>query len=74
LLHRYLGKGYRNATGRSAVETKKIFGAKEGTYHWDDALDQAGNLAGHGVNNPHGEMPHVQLYTDKHHITIFYED
>ncbi|XXY17780.1 RHS repeat-associated core domain-containing protein [Sorangium sp. So ce216] len=34
-LGKYQGSGYRNTTGWSPGESKKFFGSKEGTYHWD---------------------------------------
>jgi hypothetical protein len=40
------------------MEVKDFFGSKAGTYHWDTVL-------GHGVDNPHGGLPHLQIHPEK---------
>lgn len=62
------GDGYVNTTDPFKWEPSghwKNFwgGTKEGTYHWDDAVDADGRMIGHGANNPHGEAPHLQAHT-----------
>jgi RHS repeat-associated protein len=54
--------GYRNATGFAPGEAERMFGSGVGYYHWDEALDEAGRLAGHGPGNPHGQYPHLQVH------------
>jgi RHS repeat-associated protein len=69
----YQGEGYRNTTGFVDVtqegahsELKNFFGSKKGTYHWDTG-------AGHGLTNPHGTLPHIQIHTFRGPvIRIFY--
>ncbi len=62
-LNKFHGDGYRNATGLDGVGTKQMFGEKGGTYHWDEGVDPEGRVAGHGADNPHGELPHLQIHT-----------
>ncbi|MGH2486349.1 MAG: hypothetical protein ACRDHE_10080, partial [Ktedonobacterales bacterium] len=68
-LGRYAGDGYRNTTGFKGPENgfwdefKRVFGGKAGTYHWDEGLDDAGRVSGHGEGNPHGGLPHLQIHT-----------
>jgi hypothetical protein len=69
----YQGDGYKNATGMSATETKNLFGEKVGTYHWDDTMDTSGRVSGHGIENTHGDLPHLQIHTIEGPIDrIFY--
>lgn len=73
-LRLYQGHGYQNATGFSPTETKDFFGQKPGTYHWDDAVGPDGHVIGHAPDNPHGEMPHLQVHTfEGPIIRIFWE-
>jgi hypothetical protein len=72
-LRLYQGEGYRNTTGLSAVEAKSLFG-KKGTYHWDEGFDSLGRVQGHGTDNPHGELPHLQIHLfEGWIIRIFYD-
>ena len=69
----YQGKGYRNATEFDGVGTTQYFGAKKGTYHWDDTLDNDGRIVGHG-QGPHGDMKHLQIHTNEGQIIrVFFE-
>lgn len=57
----------------SAKEAKDFIGTKKGTYHWDDLLDEQGRVVGHGSNNAHGTLPHLQIHDeDGNVIRIFY--
>ena len=47
------------------MEVKNYYGTKKGTYHWDEALDADGNLAGHAPNNSDGLYRHLQIHTWK---------
>jgi RHS repeat-associated protein len=61
---RYLGAGYLNTTGRDPQDAKNLNGGtKNGTYHWDDKIGKDGRVEGHGPDNPHGELPHLQVHT-----------
>ena len=60
-LRKYQGRGYINTTDLSGPETKDLFGSKYGTYHWDDVFDLEGRIQGHGPDNPHGNLPHLQI-------------
>ena len=51
-LGRYQGAGYRNTTGWSPREVKDFFGAKSGTYHWDEGASAF----------PH-DASHLQIHT-----------
>lgn len=62
-MRQYQGDGYRNTTGMSPTEVKDFFGSKQGTYHWDDTVGADGRLVGHGPDNPHGGLPHLQIHT-----------
>jgi hypothetical protein len=74
LFYRLFGnQGYRNATGFDGVGTKQYFGSKAMTYHWDELLDAAGNLAGHGPNNSDGLYRHLQIHLpDERVLHIFF--
>lgn len=67
-VQRYLGHGYRNTTGFIGKDTTKAdfesyFGKNPGTYHWDVELDpETGRVIGHGLDNVHGSMPHLQVH------------
>jgi RHS repeat-associated protein len=62
LLHNlYTGKGFSNTSGWNPLEAKSWF-RNGGHYHWDDVFDSAGRLVGHGANNPHGAIPHLQIH------------
>ncbi|EPX55090.1 hypothetical protein D187_009596 [Cystobacter fuscus DSM 2262] len=50
-LGRYQGEGYRNVTGMSPTESKRFFGTKEGSYHWDEGAKSF----------PHGQ-DHLQVH------------
>src|SRR5690606_28836200 len=43
-LRKFQGHGYRNATGFDGVGTKRYFGEKRGTYHWDDQIGSDGRV------------------------------
>ncbi len=44
------------------------------TYHWDDVLDADGRVVGHGLDNPHGHMKHLQIIDELgRKITIFFQ-
>jgi hypothetical protein len=58
----YGSQGFLNTTGRTGADVRAILGTKAGTYHWDEAIDAAGRVAGHGVDNVHGALPHVQIH------------
>jgi hypothetical protein len=60
----FSSRGFTNTTGRRGSDVRKLLGSKAGTYHWDDILDEAGRVAGHGANNPHGVLPHVQVHLE----------
>ncbi|MEU4560466.1 polymorphic toxin-type HINT domain-containing protein [Actinoplanes sp. NPDC023936] len=67
-LRRFQGDGYVNTTDPFKWESSEHWknfwgGTKEGTYHWDDAVDADGRMLGHGANNPHGGAPHLQVHT-----------
>ena len=70
----FSSQGYTNTTGRTGNDIRQIIGSKAGTYHWDDVLDDAGNVVGHGVDNAHGGMRHVQIHLlpDGEIIRIFF--
>ena len=74
-LNRYAGEGYHNTTGMVPSEVSNYYGSKAGTYHWDTEVGADGLIAGHGPGNPHGELPHLQIY-DKYgdKITIFFHN
>ncbi|WP_205625492.1 RHS repeat-associated core domain-containing protein [Actinomadura atramentaria] len=59
----FQGRGYRNATGFDGVGTKRYFGSKSGTYHWDDQVGADGRVLGHGSGNRDGDLPHLQIHT-----------
>ncbi|EIX6435592.1 RHS repeat-associated core domain-containing protein [Salmonella enterica] len=80
-LDRYVGDGYRNMTGESGPSTKNLMEfltnnkTKAGTYHWDDVMDPSnpGRVAGHGPENPDGDLPHLQIHQyDGKVIHIFF--
>jgi hypothetical protein len=60
----FSSRGFLNTTGRSGSDVRKIVGSKAGTYHWDDVLDASGNVAGHGADNAHAAMRHVQVHLE----------
>jgi hypothetical protein len=62
-LGKFQGQGYRNADGFDGVGTKRYFGSKSGTYHWDDQLGPDGRVLGHGPGNADGDFPHLQIHT-----------
>ncbi len=62
-LGKFHGEGYRNTSGWNAMETKDYYFTKEGTYHWDETIDPEGGLLEHGGDNPHGNLPHLQIHT-----------
>ena len=65
------GKGLTNTTNWNPVEAKDWF-PKGGHYHWDEVFDSKG-LVGHGPNNPHGHMAHLQIHlSEKDIIHIFF--
>ena len=65
LFYRLFGnRGFRNTTGFSELGTIQEFGGTDMTYHWDEALDAAGQLAGHGPNNPDRIFRHLQIHID----------
>lgn len=70
----FSSRGFTNTTGRTGNDVRQIIGSKVGTYHWDDVLDAAGNVAGHGADNVHGAMRHVQIHLrpDGDIIRIFF--
>jgi hypothetical protein len=61
-LRRFQGDGYTNTTDMSPAEAKDFSGSKQGTYHWDDDIDSSGRVQGHGSDNPHGGLPHLQIH------------
>jgi RHS repeat-associated protein len=61
-LRKYQGYGYRNTTGKDAMDTKNLYGEKSYTYHWDDIMGNDGYLIGHGRNNPDAQMKHLQIH------------
>jgi hypothetical protein len=74
LLFRFFtGKGeYTNTTGWSFQGLKQL-GSKLKTYHWDELMDSTGRVIGHGLDNPHGHMQHLQVITESaRKITIFF--
>ena len=56
---------FQNTTGKTAMEAKEILGAKANTYHWDDALDELGQLAGHRLDDPSSQFQHLQIHPEK---------
>jgi len=69
----FSSRGFTNTTGRTGSDVRRILGTKAGTYHWDDVLDAAGDLAGHGADNLHGAMRHVQIHLESGDIVrIFF--
>lgn len=65
-LRLYQGRGYNNATGMNATQSKKFFGSKNGTYHWDTEMTP-------GL--PHSGSPHLQVHhPDGKIVRIFYGD
>jgi hypothetical protein len=60
----FSSRGFTNTTGRTGSDVRSILGSKAGTYHWDDVLDATGNVAGHGADNVHGAMRHVQIHLE----------
>ena len=57
----------------SATEAKQLFG-KANTYHWDEAVDEAGHLLNHSATNAHGAMKHLQIHDELGNIIrIFFE-
>ncbi len=69
----FQGKGFKNTTGMSAKEAKDFIG-KASTYHWDDAVDDAGRLMNHSSSNAHGLMKHLQIHDETGKIIrIFFE-
>jgi RHS repeat-associated protein len=80
-LDRYVGDGYKNMTGESGPSTKNLMdfltnkNTKAGTYHWDDIMDphNPGRVSGHGIGNPDGDLPHLQVHqNDGKIIHIFF--
>ncbi len=72
LFRNFQHKGYTNTTGWSFSGLKQL-GSKLKTYHWDEILDAAGRVLGHGPNNPHAHMKHLQIITEKlQKITIYF--
>lgn len=70
----YQGQGYKNTTGKSATDAKNLHGTKYGTYHWDTNLDSNGRVMGHGSNNAHGDLPHLQIHDFSGQVTrVFYK-
>lgn len=65
----FSSQGYVDATGRTGSDVRKILGSKAGTYNWDEAINSAGRIAGHGVDNVHGELPHVQIHLETGELT-----
>lgn len=61
-LRKYQGYGYRNTTGKDAMDTKNLYGEKSYTYHWDDIMGNDGYLIGHGRNNPDAQKKHLQIH------------
>ena len=59
-------RGFKNTTGMSGDQAKDWYGSKNATYHWDDAMDTSkenyGRVLGHGSDNPHGHLPHLQVH------------
>ena len=57
---------FRNTSGMSPSQIradKFLFpNGKTGTYHFDDMLDAAGRVSGHGAGNAHGVLPHLQVH------------
>jgi hypothetical protein len=70
----FQGKGYTNTTSMGAMDAKNLQGGTfANTYHWDNVFDSSGQVINHGVDNIHGELPHLQIHTkegDK--IRIFF--
>ena len=58
----YLGQNLRNTTGLSDMEVKDLFKTTEGTYHWDEEVDESGRLLSHAEDNPHAYSPHLQIH------------
>jgi len=74
-LGKFQGNGYKNTTGMSATDAKNLNGGvKEGTYHWDTGIGSDGRVLGHGADNVHGNLPHLQIHDKEGNIIrIFYE-
>ncbi len=68
----FQGLGYKNTTGMTGKEVKDYFGSKEFTYYWDVIKDNLGRIIGHGINNPDGDMPHLEIHTEIDIIRIFF--
>lgn len=49
-----------------------MFFSKNLTYHWNVIKDSPGRIIGHGVNNPDGDMPHLEIHTEIDIIRIFF--
>jgi hypothetical protein len=60
----FQSRGYRDTTGLIPSHVKEIFGSKNMTIHWDEILDEAGRVTGHGSDNIHGMLPHVQIHDE----------
>lgn len=60
MLDQHQGSGWRNVTNLG----HEIF-QKSNTYHWDTQFGPDGRLEGHGPDNPHATIPHLQLHPDK---------
>jgi hypothetical protein len=61
-----------NMTGWSLKGQKQLEN-KLKTYHWDELMDSTGRVVGHGLDNPHGFMQHLQIKTESgRKITIFF--
>ncbi len=76
-LRKFQGAGYTNTTGLGGVGSKDLFDDKYGTYHWDDNFDSDGRIQGHGEDNPHGDLPHLQIHPFEGGgkiIRIFYDE
>lgn len=81
-LSKYAGEGYKNSTGLDkdlaggmTDQGAKDFFGDDGFYHWDDQWDpdNPGRLLGHGPENPHGNVPHLQIHPpDAKTIRIFF--
>lgn len=70
----FQGQGFKNTTGFSDKGARDFFGGKLGTYHWDDVLDTAGSVMGHGSKNSHASMKHLQIHDSEGNvIRIFFE-
>ena len=69
--HMYGSRGYRNTTGRVGVDVRER-GGKRNTCHWDETTDAGGRIVGHGDDNAHGALPHVQVHTEDQIIRTFF--